>query len=54
MKNAWLGYLGSALILAAGILMLIAKRYLAGVLFIVAAVAGIVIKFKMNEKGNKH
>lgn len=52
MKNAWLGYVGSALILAAGILMLIAKRYLAGVLFIVAAIGGAVLKYKMNQKSN--
>ncbi len=50
MKNAWVGYLGSALIFVAGILMLVAKRYLAGVLFIVAAVAGVVVKYKMNQK----
>lgn len=50
MKNAWVGYLGSALIFIAGILMLVAKRYLAGVLFIIAAIAGVVVKVKMNKK----
>ena len=50
MKNAWVGYLGSALSFVAGILMLVAKRYLAGVLFIVVAVVWVVVKYKMNQK----
>lgn len=50
MKNAWLGYLGSALILIAGIMMLAAKRYWAGILFILAAIAGGIIKYRLNKK----
>lgn len=54
MKNAWLGYLGSALIVVAGVMMLIAKRYLAGVLFLVAGIGGAVLKYKMNQKSKQH
>ena len=50
MNKAWLGYLGSVFIFMAGILMLIANRYVSGALFIVAAIAGVVIKYKMNKK----
>jgi hypothetical protein len=50
MNKTWLSYLGSVFIFMAGILMLFAKRYLSGALFIVAAVAGVVIKYKMNRK----
>lgn len=50
MKKTWLGYLGSALIFVAGIMMLIAKRYSSAILLILVAIAGSIIKYKMSKK----
>lgn len=50
MNKPWLGYLGSVMILLAGLMMLMANRYLAGVLLLVVAVAGFVLKLRMNKQ----
>lgn len=34
--------------------MLVAKRYLAGILFLVAGIAGAVLKYNMNQKSKKY
>ncbi|MCC6372413.1 MAG: hypothetical protein IT236_15520 [Bacteroidia bacterium] len=50
MGKAWVGYLASVLVFFAGILMLVAKKYASGGLLIAVAIAGVVIKYKMNGK----
>lgn len=49
MKNAWLGYLSSALLFIAGIIMLVAGKWI-GLLFVLLALAGLVIRIYLNKK----
>lgn len=50
MNKPWVGYLSSVMLLFAGILMIIGNRPGIGAVFIVLAIAGLVIKFYMNRK----
>jgi hypothetical protein len=50
MGKAWLGYLGSVLIFIAGILMLSVKQYVAGILMMAAAIAGVILKYRLSKK----
>ncbi len=50
MKNAWLGYLGSALTLLGGVIMIVAERYVMGSLLILAAIAGVIVKVYLGKK----
>jgi hypothetical protein len=50
MNKPWMGYLGSGLILVAGVMMLIDKSYLVGVLLLVMAIAGFILKLRMNSQ----
>jgi hypothetical protein len=50
MKNAWLSYLGSVLIIVAGILMLAGRSTVSGIVLIVAGIGGIVAKFILSGK----
>ena len=50
MGKAWLGYLGSVFILLGGIAMLIAQSYIMGSVLIVAAIAGIMLKYIIGKK----
>jgi hypothetical protein len=47
MNKSWVGYLASAMIFFGGILMLAGGKTLAGIVFILAAIIGAVIKFRM-------
>lgn len=49
MKNSWLGYLSSALLLIAGLLMLFGGKWI-GAFFIFLAIGGLVLRIYMNEK----
>lgn len=49
MKNSWLGYLSSALLLFAGLLMLFGGKWI-GAFFILLAIAGLVVRIMMNKK----
>jgi len=51
MNKPWVGYLGSAFIFLAAIFMLVAGSYVTAGLLFVVAVAGTVLKYKMNRKG---
>ncbi len=50
MSNPLLGYLGSALIFAASILMFAAQRPVAGGLLVVVSIAGAILKYRMQRK----
>lgn len=50
MKNAWLGYLGSFLTLLGGVIMIFAERYVMGGLLILAAIAGMIVKYYLSKK----
>ena len=50
MGKAWLGYLGSFLILLAGILQIMADKPIMGSILIVVAIAGTIIKFYLSKK----
>lgn len=50
MNKPWLGYLGSFLVLAAGILQIVANKPIMGAILIVAAIAGAIIKFYLSKK----
>jgi len=56
MKNSWLGYLSSFILLLAGVLQFIANNIILGCLFILCAIAGIVLKIvitnKLKQKNN--
>lgn len=49
MKNSWLGYLSSALLLIAGLLMLLGGKWI-GAFFIVLAIAGLILRIYMSRK----
>lgn len=50
MKNKWLGYLASVLIVFAGVFFIIAGKTVAGIFLILAGVAGSILKFKMMKQ----
>lgn len=50
MSNPLVGYLGSALIFMASILMFAAQRPVAGGLLVVVSIAGVILKYRMNKK----
>ena len=50
MNKPWLGYLGSFLVLLAGILQIVANNIIMGARGIVAAIAGAIIKFYLGKK----
>ncbi len=50
MKNTWLGYLSSALMVLAGVLMFIGEKPIVGTIFIVIAITGLVLRISMNKK----
>jgi hypothetical protein len=57
MKNGWVGFLGAALVMVAGIVMILAGKMLAGILICIAGIASIVLKLYMRRKfpaGDKH
>lgn len=49
MKNSWLGYLASALLLVAGMLMIFGGKWI-GAFFIVLAIAGTILRLYMSRK----
>lgn len=53
MKNKWLGYLSSAILLLAGILELSINKILVGCLFIAAAIGAIIVQVVFSKK-QKH
>jgi len=53
MKNSWLGYLSSFILLLAGILQFVANNILLGSLLILCAIAGVVIKIIMKNKSKE-
>ncbi len=50
MNKPWLGYLGSCLTLFGGVIMIVAERYVIGGLIILAAIAGVIVKFYLSKK----
>ena len=50
MNKPWMGYVSSVLLFLAGILMIIGDKLVVGIVFILLAIAGLVIKIKMNKK----
>jgi len=50
MKNAWLGYLGSFITLLGGVVMIVAERYVLGIILILAAIGGAVVKYYLGKK----
>lgn len=52
MNKPWLGYLGSFLVLVAGILQIVANKPIMGAILIVASIAGVIIKFYLGKKKN--
>lgn len=50
MNKPWLGYLGSFLVLVAGILQIVANKPIMGAILIVASIAGVIIKFYLGKK----
>jgi hypothetical protein len=50
MKNTWLGYLSSVLMLMAGVLMILGEKPLLGAVFIIIAIAGVVLRMYMGKK----
>ncbi len=50
MNKVWLGYLSSVLLFLAGIFMIAGQKVVVGIIFMVLAVAGIVIKYYLNKK----
>ena len=51
MNKPWLGYLSSAMLLFGGILMIAGGKTAVGIVFIVLAIAGLIIKIMLNRKG---
>jgi hypothetical protein len=54
MKKPWFGYLGSLMILLAGVLLFFSDRMLAGILLILAALAGIALKYYLYSKDKEN
>ena len=50
MNKAWIGYLGSALILSGGVLMIVAGHHIMGIILIVASIASTVLKYMIDKK----
>lgn len=50
MNKPWLGYLSSALLLLAGILQFVAGKNWLGVLFVLLALTGLVLKLYIGKK----
>ena len=50
MNKPWVGYLSSVLLLLAGIFMIAGGKPVAGIIFMVLAIVGLVLKFYMNKK----
>jgi hypothetical protein len=50
MNKPWLGYLSSAMLLLGGVLMIAGGKTAVGIVFIVLAVAGLIIKIVLNKK----
>ncbi len=50
MKNAWLGYLGSVLVLFAGVLQILGDKPVLGAILIVLSIVGVVIKYYLGKK----
>jgi len=49
MKNTWLGYLSSVLMVLAGVLMFIGEKPIVGSIFIVIAITGLVLRLYMGK-----
>jgi hypothetical protein len=49
MKNTWLGYLSTALMLMAGVLMFFAEKPIIGTIFIIIAITGLVLRLYMGK-----
>jgi hypothetical protein len=50
MKNRWLGYLSSAILLMAGILEFTINNFLIGSLFILSAIGGLIVQIIFSKK----
>jgi len=50
MKNSWLGYLSSVLMLMAGLLMIVGGKPILGAVFLLIAIAGVIVRIYMNKK----
>jgi hypothetical protein len=50
MNKAWVGYLASAMIMVAAILMVIDKSYALAGLLAVISIVGFVLKWRMNKR----
>lgn len=53
MKNTWLAYLSTALMLMAGVLMFFAEKPIVGTVFILIAITGLVLRFYMSKNNPK-
>ena len=53
MKNTWLGYLSSVLMVLAGVLMFIGEKPIVGSIFILIAIAGLVLRLYMGKNNPK-
>lgn len=53
MKNTWLGYLSTALMLMAGVLMFFAEKPIIGSIFTIIAITGLVLRFYMSKNNPK-
>lgn len=49
MKNTWLGYLSSVLMVLAGVLMFIGEKPVVGTIFILIAITGLILRMYMNK-----
>jgi hypothetical protein len=55
MSKPWLGYVAAALFVVAGLFQIVAKNYILGVLFVVLAIANVMITIYINKnKNNKN
>ncbi len=52
MKNKWLGYLASVLIVFAGVFFIIAGKTVAGIFLILVSIVSSILKFKMMKQHN--
>jgi hypothetical protein len=50
MKNTWLGYLSTVLMVLAGVLMFFGEKPIIGSIFIVIAITGLVLRISINKK----
>ena len=50
MNKPWMGYLSSVLLFIAGILMIVGDKPIAGAIFMLLAIVGLILKIYMNKK----